>query len=130
MLEALSSILKSPWKQLSRPAVVAWLVFYLAFLGYAFSAHGAFLFIDSANLVVHEGGHNLFGWFGPTLGLWGATLLQCPFSWRHIFSVSGKSPDSSSAGSSFSKTGCTPPPTWRMPGRKCCRWCQRVIRVL
>ena len=34
------------------------------------------LFIDSANLVVHEGGHNLFGWFGPTLGLWGGTLLQ------------------------------------------------------
>ena len=27
-------------------------------------------------LVVHEGGHNLFGWFGPTLGLWGGTLLQ------------------------------------------------------
>jgi hypothetical protein len=26
--------------------------------------------------VVHEGGHNLFGWFGPTLGLWGGTLLQ------------------------------------------------------
>jgi hypothetical protein len=26
--------------------------------------------------VVHEGGHNLFGWFGPTLYLWGGTLLQ------------------------------------------------------
>ena len=26
--------------------------------------------------MVHEGGHNLFGWFGPTLGLWGGTLLQ------------------------------------------------------
>ena len=25
---------------------------------------------------MHEGGHNLFGWFGPTLGLWGGTLLQ------------------------------------------------------
>ncbi|HVI11142.1 MAG TPA: hypothetical protein VND65_22870, partial [Candidatus Binatia bacterium] len=42
----------------------------------AFSKHGGFLFIDTANLVVHEGGHNLFGWFGPTLGLWGGTLLQ------------------------------------------------------
>jgi hypothetical protein len=50
--------------------------FYLGFLGYAFSAHGRGLFIDAANLVVHEGGHNLFGWFGPTLGLWGGTLLQ------------------------------------------------------
>src|SRR5579864_509982 len=65
-----------PWKPVSRPSLVAWLVFYLGFMIYAFSAHGGFLFIDSANLVVHEGGHNLFGWFGSTLGLWGGTLLQ------------------------------------------------------
>ncbi len=65
-----------PWKPVSRPAMCAWIVFYLAFLAYAFSAHGGFLFIDSANLVVHEGGHNLFSWFGPTLCLWGGTLLQ------------------------------------------------------
>jgi hypothetical protein len=76
MLEYLRSILDEPWKPVSRPALVAWLVFYCAFLAYAFSAHGGFLFIDNANLVVHEGGHNLFGWFGPTLGLWGGTLLQ------------------------------------------------------
>jgi len=65
-----------PWKPVSRPALVAWVVFYVAFLAYAFSAHLGFLFIDSANLVVHEGGHNLFSWFGPTLCLWGGTLLQ------------------------------------------------------
>jgi hypothetical protein len=65
-----------PWKPVSRPALAAWLTFYVGFLVYAFSARGGFLFIDSANLVVHEGGHNLFGWFGPTLGLWGGTLLQ------------------------------------------------------
>jgi hypothetical protein len=65
-----------PWKPVSRPALVAWLIFYGAFLIYAFRADGGFLFIDSANLVVHEGGHNLFGWFGPTLMLWGGTLLQ------------------------------------------------------
>ncbi len=65
-----------PWKPLTRPALAAWLIFYAGFLVYAFTAHGGFLFIDSANLVVHEGGHNLFGWFGPTLGLWGGTLLQ------------------------------------------------------
>ncbi len=76
MLEPLQSILDEPWKPVSRPALAAWLVFYGAFLVYAFSAHGGYLFIDSANLVVHEGGHNLFGWFGPTLGLWGGTLLQ------------------------------------------------------
>jgi hypothetical protein len=76
MLGSLQSLLDAPWKPVSRSAVVAWLVFYAGFLVYAFSAHGGFLFIDSANLVVHEGGHNLFGWFGPTLGLWGGTLLQ------------------------------------------------------
>jgi len=76
MFAYLQSILEEPWKPVSRPALVAWLIFYIAFLAYAFSAHGAGLFIDNANLVVHEGGHNLFGWFGPTLGLWGGTVLQ------------------------------------------------------
>jgi hypothetical protein len=76
MFEPLKSILDEPWKPVSRPALAAWLLFYAGFLMYAFSAHGGYLFIDSANLVVHEGGHNLFGWFGPTLGLWGGTLLQ------------------------------------------------------
>jgi plasmid stability protein len=55
-----------PSQPVSRPALIAWLVFYIGFLGYAFSAHGGFLFIDTANLVIHEGGHNLFEWFGPT----------------------------------------------------------------
>jgi hypothetical protein len=76
MLDSIPSRFDRPWKPISRTAVIAWLVFYVMFLGYAFSAKGGFLFIDSANLVVHEGGHNLFGWFGPTLGLWGGTLLQ------------------------------------------------------
>src|ERR1700758_3899910 len=76
MLEPLQTILDEHWKPVSRPALAAWLIFYGAFLVYAFSAHGGFLFIDNANLGVHEGGHNLFGWFGPTLGLWGGTLLQ------------------------------------------------------
>jgi hypothetical protein len=76
MLNALQSIFEERWKPVSRPALIAWIIFYAGFLVYAFSAHGGYLFIDSANLVVHEGGHNLFGWFGPTLGLWGGTLLQ------------------------------------------------------
>lgn len=76
MLDSIRSLFDEPWKPVSRPALGAWLVFYLGFLAYAFQAHGAMLFIDTANLIVHEGGHNLFGWFGPTLGLWGGTLLQ------------------------------------------------------
>jgi len=76
MREYFQSMLDQPWKPISRPAIAAWLVFYAWFLVYAFNAHGAGLFIDNANLVVHEGGHNLFGWFGPTMCLWGGTLLQ------------------------------------------------------
>ena len=67
---------REPWRLLPRWAVLAWIAFYLVFLTYAFSMRGAFLFIDSANLVVHEGGHLLFGWFGRMLGLWGGTILQ------------------------------------------------------
>jgi hypothetical protein len=67
---------REDWQPMSRAAVAAWLVFYVWFLIYAFNKHGGFLFIDSANLVVHEGGHPLFSWFGPTLGLWGGTILQ------------------------------------------------------
>jgi len=76
MFEYFQTVSAEPWKPVSRAVVLAWIVFYAGFLGYAFSQHGGFLFIDSANLAVHEGGHNLFGWFGPTLGLWGGTLLQ------------------------------------------------------
>ncbi len=76
MREFLQSIFDEPWKPVSRPALAGWLIFYVSFLIYAFRAHGGFLFIDTANLVVHEGGHNLFRWFGPTLYLWGGTLLQ------------------------------------------------------
>jgi hypothetical protein len=64
------------WRPISRWEAGAWLAFYAAFLVYAFRAHGGFLFIDSANLVVHEGGHLLFGWLGQTIGLWGGTILQ------------------------------------------------------
>lgn len=94
MLEYFQSLWQEPWKPVSRPAVLAWLVFYAGFLAYAFSAHGGFLLIDSANLVVHEGGHNLFGWFGPTLGLWGGTLLQwlVPFLLAAYFFTQRQSP--------------------------------------
>lgn len=64
------------WRPISRWALAAWLAFYFFFLVYAFRMHGGYLFIDSANLVVHEGGHMLFSWFGRTLCLWGGTILQ------------------------------------------------------
>jgi hypothetical protein len=76
MLETLRQMLAQPWCPVPRWAAGAWVVFYGLFLFYAFSEHGGYLFIDSANLVVHEGGHLLFGWFGRTIGLWGGTILQ------------------------------------------------------
>jgi hypothetical protein len=81
MREFLDSVLewsgaREDWRPVSRWAIVAWIVFYVLFLIYALRMHGGYLFIDSANLVVHEGGHLLFGWFGRTLGLWGGTILQ------------------------------------------------------
>jgi hypothetical protein len=76
MGEYLRQILDQDWQPVSRPAAVVWALLYGGFLIYAFTRHGQFLFIDLANLVVHEGGHLLFGWFGQTLGLWGGTLLQ------------------------------------------------------
>jgi hypothetical protein len=53
MIELLRPTFDEPWRPVSRPAAIAWLAFYAGFLLYAFSAHGGFLFIDSANLVVH-----------------------------------------------------------------------------
>ncbi len=69
-------ILREDWKPVSRAEAVGWCAFYIVFFLYALSAHGGFLFIDHVNLVIHEGGHLLFGWLGQTLGLWGGTLLE------------------------------------------------------
>src|ERR1039458_3545214 len=81
MLEVVDSIVAwtgagDDWQPTSRWAIAAWLAFYIFFMLYAFHMHGGFLFIDSANLVVHEGGHLLFRGFGPTPCLWGGTILQ------------------------------------------------------
>ncbi|MGB9197208.1 MAG: hypothetical protein WCB53_09830 [Terriglobales bacterium] len=67
---------REEWRSTPRWAVSAWLAFYILFLVYTFRMHGGYLFVDSANLVVHEGGHLLFSWCGPTLCLWGGTILQ------------------------------------------------------
>ena len=64
------------WNPVSRPVLTGWLAFYGLFLLYAMGNRTGFLFIDHANLVVHEAGHLLFGWFGSTLGLWGGTLFE------------------------------------------------------
>jgi hypothetical protein len=68
--------LDQPWKLVPLWAMVPWLVFYLWFVIYAWRARGDSLFIDAVNMVTHEAGHPLFGYFGETLHLWGGTILQ------------------------------------------------------
>ena len=62
------------WKPVSGIAGIAWLVFYLLFLLYAAADRTGFLIIDYVNLIIHEGGHFFFGWFGHTIMILGGTL--------------------------------------------------------
>jgi hypothetical protein len=52
------------------------LLFYLGFFLYAASDTTGFLFLDHANLMIHEAGHMFFGWGGETIQILGGTLLQ------------------------------------------------------
>jgi hypothetical protein len=63
-----------PWKPLSRLTGIAWLSFYALFLLYALTSPSGFLFLDYANLIIHEGGHFFFSWFGDTIRILGGTL--------------------------------------------------------
>ena len=74
MVEFLDS-LEEDWQPISKPVTVASTIFYLHFLFYA-TGSGKFLRPDYVFLPIHEGGHHLFGWFGPTIGVMGGTLLQ------------------------------------------------------
>ena len=62
------------WKPLSRIAGIAWLGFYALFLLYAFTDRSGFLILDYVNLIIHEGGHFFFSWFGNTIMILGGTL--------------------------------------------------------
>jgi len=83
------------WKPVSR--AVAWfaLAFYALFLLYAACNRSGFLFLDYANLAIHEAGHPLFGIFadenqvgvGYALAILGGTLLELiiPFACAVVF---------------------------------------------
>jgi hypothetical protein len=64
------------WKPVSRGAGIAWLSFYVLFLIYASTERSAFLFLDYVNLIIHEGGHFFFSWFGYTVTILGGTLAE------------------------------------------------------
>ena len=72
------------WKPVSRPVAIIAIAFYLLFLLYAANNRSGFLFLDLANLMIHEAGHPLFGviggnaeyGFGHTLMVLGGTLFE------------------------------------------------------
>jgi hypothetical protein len=63
-----------PWKPVSRITGIAWLSFYALFLLYAVTSSTGFLVLDYVNLIIHEGGHFFFSWFGDTIRILGGTL--------------------------------------------------------
>jgi hypothetical protein len=63
-----------PWKPVSRAAAIGWLAFYIIFFLYAAFDRSGFLFLDYVNLIIHEGGHLFFSWFGYTIMILGGTL--------------------------------------------------------
>ena len=63
------------------------------FFCYAAFDHSGFLFLDYVNLIIHEGGHFFFSWFGYTINILGGTLaeLMVPLLCAAYFSsASGK----------------------------------------
>jgi hypothetical protein len=64
------------WKPISRYAGIGWLCFYFLFLVYAAADRSGFLFLDYANLMIHECGHPLFSPFGYTIMIMGGTLAE------------------------------------------------------
>jgi hypothetical protein len=62
------------WKPVTPFTGIAWLCFYALFLVYALANRSGFLILDYANLIIHEGGHFFFSWFGDTIRILGGTL--------------------------------------------------------
>jgi len=66
----------SAWRTVSPSTLLAWLGFYALFLLHAARSETGFLLLDHVNLVIHEGGHFFFSWFGETLQILGGTLAE------------------------------------------------------
>jgi hypothetical protein len=60
----------------SRTATVGWSAAFALFLVNASLDTDGFLFIDNANLMIHEAGHALFGWAGYYMQILGGTIAQ------------------------------------------------------
>ena len=66
--------------RISTPKFVAFIIGFFALIALLIFDDDGFIFIiDDANLLFHEAGHLIFGFFGNTLGLYGGTLGQLVF---------------------------------------------------
>jgi hypothetical protein len=62
------------WTRVSRIGGSVIVVLYLLFLFYAYRNAPGFLFLDYANLIIHEAGHPFFSYYGRTMMVLGGTL--------------------------------------------------------
>ena len=60
----------------SGPALIGWCAAFAAIMWAAAADADGFLFLDNANLMIHEAGHMLFGWAGYYTQILGGTLAQ------------------------------------------------------
>jgi hypothetical protein len=68
--------LELAWEPVPRPAVIAWVIFYLLFLYQAARGTGILRLMDSVFVPIHEGGHLLFRFAGEFISIAGGTFLQ------------------------------------------------------
>lgn len=80
------------WKPVSKAALWTGLAAAVLFWVHALTNTSGFLILDYVNLPIHEAGHLIFGIFGPTLGLWGGTLMQLimPVCFAIYFALRGE----------------------------------------
>jgi len=60
----------------SRGALLGWCAAFVLVLAAAALDRDGFLFLDNANLMIHEAGHMVFGWAGYYTQILGGTLAQ------------------------------------------------------
>src|SRR5256885_12507524 len=116
------------WKPVSRLTGIAWLCFYALFLLYAFADRSGFLIVNYVNLIIHEGGHFFFSWFGNTIMILGGTIgeLLVPLLCAIYFFCQREPPASHSAPTGCSKIFPTSAPTWPTHAvRHCPSWARR-----
>lgn len=69
-------ILENEWDRVPQAALIAWIIFYGFFLYQAARGAGILLLMDAVFILIHEGGHILFRFFGEYISAAGGTFLQ------------------------------------------------------